>query len=779
MTGLKTLNSTTRRSYRTAILGAGYISDYHISALQQIPGVAVAAICDLNPSLARQLAQAKGIATVYSDLGEMLAQESLDVVHVLTPPHVHFPTARQILQAGVHAFIEKPLCHTVAACQELSQVAQSMQKQVGVSHNFLFFPIYERLVADIQSGRLGRLDQVDIVWNKALGQLRGGPFGAWMLQSPTNILFEVAPHSFAHAIHLLGQPTDLDVEARDRIELPGGKEFYRCWEVRGWQGRTSLRMRFSFAEGYPEHYIHVRGSNGVARVDFEHNTYTFEEHTPYLLDIDRFVNVVQTSRDAAVQGVDTLNQAILAKLKLSKAASPFAHSIGRTIEQFYQDLAAPPGQEGSAPDLRIQPAFGTQTILLAERIAEAVRFSSGVSPVERPPEVAASNQEPPVGASIPEAAIAPSPLPLSPVPLSPVPLSRILVIGATGFIGQALVRQLCQAGHSVRALSRSPNSVPQDLKALGIEVVKGDLMDGASLDQALTDIDVVYHLGKGRCKTWSDALATDVEPTQQLAQLCLKHGVKQLMYTSSIAIYAAGKRAGTITETTPPSRSMARVAPYSRSKVENEERLLELHRAEGLPVVIFRPGVVLGSGGNPYHWGIAAWPYESVCNLWGDGHSPLPIVLVEDVASALVKALGRLDLVGESFNLVSQPSVSANDYLDALQQQAGVKLRRVPVSAQRLYVASVAKWMLKALGRDPNAVFPSYDDCDGRSLAAYFDGSKARQQLGWTPVDDRDALLEQGVRQPVREFFQDLEEPAQASAEALPAWGLRVQTVTP
>ena len=335
-----------------------------------------------------------------------------------------------------------------------------------------------------------------------------------------------------------------------------------------------------------------------------------------------------------------------------------------------------------------------------------------------------------------------------------IPLSTVLVIGGTGFIGQALVRKLRQAGHGVRMLSRNPNSVSPVLVALGVDVVKGDLIDIGSVDSALEGITHVYHLGKGTGKTWAEMLATDVEPTERLGELCVKHGVTRLLYTSSIAIYAAGERNGIITESTPASDGMARVAPYSRSKVENEKRLMDLHRTQKLPVVIFRPGVVLGSGGSPYHWGIAAWPYTSVCNLWGDGANKLPIVLVDDVADALVLALDKPGIDGQSYNLASKPSISANEYLDEMERTAGIKLKRFAVPAWRLFAASTGKWAVKKVGKDAQASFPSYDDCDGRSLAATFDASKAESQLGWHPEQDRAVLLAKGVTEPVRDYIR-------------------------
>lgn len=699
---------------QVAILGAGYIADYHVKALRRIPGVEVRAICDLNQGLAQQLADRHGIPQIYHDLGAMLAAENLDAVHVLTPPQIHFPTAQQILNAGVDALIEKPLCHSLAAAQALRQQATELGRTVGVSHNFLYFPAYEKLTAAIGAGELGQLDQVDIIWNKPFGAPRSGPFGLWALQQPTNILFEVCPHSFSHALHLVGEPETLQVDAYDKVALPRGLEFYRRWDIQGRRGNVALRLRFSFIDGYPEHYISVRGTHGSAIVDFERNLYQFRSHTPYMLDLDRFANTIQPAQAEWLQGIQTLGNVLLSKMKLSQQTAPFAESIARTVASFY-------AQRGGKLDGRIDAAIGEATVNLAERIASAANL-----PRLTPTQVQTPSDLPP---------------------------STVLVLGGTGFIGQALVKRLRQDGYGVRLLSRNPNSCAESLLKLGVEVVRGDFTQPETIDAALAGMEYVLHLARGQGTTWADYQKTDVEPTQHLAELCLKHQVKRLVYTSSIAIYNAGHPKAVITEQTPADAGMMRVAPYTRSKVENETQLLKLHQEQGLPVVITRPGVVLGSGGNPYHWGIAAWNYTSVCNLWGNGDNPLPIVLVDDVADALVRAMTQPHIDGQTYNLASHACISANQYIDAIEQQAQVKIRRVPLSARRMYTMSLLKWGMKKVGRDRLAAFPSYADCVGRSLVARFDCSKAERELGWQPVTDRAVLIEEGIQRPVKEWM--------------------------
>src|SRR5690606_22334316 len=113
------------------------------------------------------------------------------------PPDVRREPVTKILDAGAHVFVEKPVAHTLEHCEPMLERARAVGRTVGVSHNFLFTPAYERLRSDLYEGRLGRVDEVEVVWNKFLPQARYGPFGAWMLRNPLNILFEIAPHSLA------------------------------------------------------------------------------------------------------------------------------------------------------------------------------------------------------------------------------------------------------------------------------------------------------------------------------------------------------------------------------------------------------------------------------------------------------------------------------------------------------------------------------------------------------------------------------------------------------
>lgn len=335
------------------------------------------------------------------------------------------------------------------------------------------------------------------------------------------------------------------------------------------------------------------------------------------------------------------------------------------------------------------------------------------------------------------------PGPSASMPAATVP--TVLVLGGSGFIGQALVRRLHRSGLRTRVLVRRTSESAALLAEQGSEIVVGDLTDPGLLDVALTGISYVYHLARATGNTWGDYLRNDVTPTRQLAERCAQQGI-WLYYTSSIAIYHGGRPGEVIDETTPASPDALRVNAYARAKAENERLLLALHRERGLKTVIFRPGIVVGVGGSLFPAGVGAWPSDTLCRPWGGGRQRLPFVLVDDCVDAMVRASQIDGLAGESFNLVGEALLTGNEYLDALERAAGVTIRRAPLPTWWLYTRSIAKWRALRLFGKAAPEAPTYRYFEGLVRHGTFSPAHARQRLGWSPVAEAAALVDQGIR---------------------------------
>jgi nucleoside-diphosphate-sugar epimerase len=147
------------------------------------------------------------------------------------------------------------------------------------------------------------------------------------------------------------------------------------------------------------------------------------------------------------------------------------------------------------------------------------------------------------------------------------------------------------------------------------------------------------------------------------------------------------------------------------------------------------------------------WWNDAVCQIWGEGKNKLALVLVEDVVSGLIAAMESPAIEGRSFNLVGDPILTAQDYLDELDRAGGMKIQRHATSIASFYREDLLKWIVKVAVRHTDRQMPSYRDWESRTGRAVFDCSSAKTMLGWKPVEHRDELVRQGIKEPLREYL--------------------------
>jgi len=710
---------------RVALLGAGYIADWHAKCLKSVAGVELVAVCDRVRERAEALAEKYGIAKTYASLEAMLQAERLDAVHVLLPPDLHFAAASAVMEAGVSVFLEKPMCESANRCEELVRLAAERRVYLAVGHNFLFSRPWEQLRRDVLSGILGRVDQITITWNRFLPQSALGPFDIWMLRDPRNIMLETGSHLVAHMLDLVGEPDEMEARAGNPIQLPTGRSFYRRWQVSAVKGPAAIGIECSFVPGFAEYNIHVRGSLAAATADIERNTYALERYRPADPDFENYTIVASRAKHQKSQARRTLARYVLSKLGLEKRGTTFGESVARAMDTFYREMES--GAERT--DERVSGQFGARVIRVCEQIGQRANL---------PAENVAPRTEPSLAGAGAKA--------------------NILVLGGTGFIGKELVRQLVAEGRGVRVLVRSAAGLPEGLRAQ-VECQSGNLQEREALLGAMDGIDCVVHLARAHVKTWAEYQKLEIDATRLVGECALQAGVKRLVYAGTIDSYYTGKRGSTITEATPLDPHIARRNLYARAKALSEAALTQMHRERKLPLVIVRPGIVIGRGGSPFHWGVGMWWHDAVCQIWGQGNNKLPLVLVEDVASGLIAAIDTPSIEGRSFNLVADQNtnaqgLSAQEYLDELDRVGHMRIQRYATPILHFYLLDMLKWMVKVAVRHPERQMPSYRDWKSRTQQARFDSTAAKIVLGWKPVSEQGELVRKGIEEPLREFLQ-------------------------
>ena len=647
----------------------------------------------------------------------MLKNTQLDCVHVLTPPNLHYSLAKAALQAGLHVFLEKPMCTSVAEADNLLELANRCGVRLGVNHNFLFSSAYRQMREAVDAGGLGPLDHVSLNYFFELPQLRTGPYNSWMLRAPGNVILEVGPHLISALLDFAGTPDTIAVSADRKIRLPGGAEVFRRWRIHSNVGRMAADININLGPGFDQRTIVVHGLLGSATVDFDANTCLIDRRTPLSSDLDHYKRSRSLAKQLTSQARKTLADYILSKLKLRQRGNPYQISMLDSVAAFYSAL-----HTDTAVDRRLDGNFGRNVIEWCTKIVQAAQIVPAEAPISSGRKIEAS--------------------------------PTVLVLGGAGFIGRALIRRLLAAGYCVRAMVRSSSAVLNDIDSDRLEIVRGDIRSAANLKAAMQGIEFVYHLATSEAKTWDESLRSTVEPARSVGEACLAAAVKRLIYTGTIDSYYAGANAGTVTEETPLDRKINRRNYYARAKAAAEGVLMDMHRTQALPVVIFRPEIVIGEGGNPFHWGVGKFS-DSVCEVWGDGVTTLPFVLVDDVATALVRGIEVPGIEGRSYNLIDVPLLTARDYLRELQQRAGIALTVLHRPIWRYYLADLAKWAVKfAVGHPDRARIPSYRDWESRTQKAFYNSARARVELGWTPSSDRQRLVEEGIGGSLRSWLE-------------------------
>jgi nucleoside-diphosphate-sugar epimerase len=314
----------------------------------------------------------------------------------------------------------------------------------------------------------------------------------------------------------------------------------------------------------------------------------------------------------------------------------------------------------------------------------------------------------------------------------------VVVFGGTGFIGRPLVRRLAEAGHRVRVVSR--RAAPLFADCPGVSCERGDVAEPEAVAAAIRGAATVYLLTTGGGDSWADFERDVVRGTAHVAEACVAAGVQRLIYTSSIAALYLGDR-GVVDESYGVDARPYDRCLYARAKIAAEAILRQAHAERGLPVVIVRPGLVVGEGGSVQHAGVGYWSSDTCCIGWGTGDTPLPFVLVNDVADALSRAMSAVNVAGQTMNLVAAPPITASEYVHLIASHSLRPFRFYPRPLAWLQGVDVAKWAVKAAARKPDNAFPSMRELRSRTARTRIDCSRARALLGWQPNGTRDAFI--------------------------------------
>lgn len=314
----------------------------------------------------------------------------------------------------------------------------------------------------------------------------------------------------------------------------------------------------------------------------------------------------------------------------------------------------------------------------------------------------------------------------------------ILVTGATGFVGSAVVRKLIGRGLPVRALVR-PASDRSNLDGLEIDIVEGDLLETATLKPALDGCSGLFHVAADY-RLWAPdpepMFRANVDGTRTILLAAGDCGVERIVYTSSVAVLGNRPGDGVADEETPVTfKDM--IGPYKQSKFLAEAEVRELIESKGLPVVIVNPSTPIGPRD------IKPTPTGRMIVEAASGRMPayvdtgLNVVHVDDVAEGHLLAFEK-GVVGQRYILGGE-NMSLREILTTIARITGGKPPRVkiPTGAVLPFAYMAEAWARVSGVKEP---FATVDGLRMAKKKMFFSHAKADRELGHAPGPAEQAL---------------------------------------
>lgn len=327
---------------------------------------------------------------------------------------------------------------------------------------------------------------------------------------------------------------------------------------------------------------------------------------------------------------------------------------------------------------------------------------------------------------------------------------KVLITGATGFIGSRLAKRLTRDGFVVICLARKISSKERvkQLTKLGTKIYYGDVADENSLKDLPTDVDVVYHLAAlidHSFTSYRPYYQANVVGTQNLAKRFLNSGVKKFIFTSSIAAIGLAKtETGFINEE-------VRCNPitfYGKSKLEAEKLLFHYYKDFKFPIMILRPPTVYGPGGKDGFLETVKFVKRKIEKrrpifYVGRGTALTSLCYIDNLIDALILAM-KSKSIGEVFHIDDGRPYSNKEILGTISITLNGKPVEIYVPKAFLYaLACVSEFLDNTLKISIRGL--SREKLKTLSTSMAFDISKAGKYLGYNPTSNFKKLVEKTV----------------------------------
>lgn len=273
---------------------------------------------------------------------------------------------------------------------------------------------------------------------------------------------------------------------------------------------------------------------------------------------------------------------------------------------------------------------------------------------------------------------------------------KVLVTGASGFLGQHIAKQLLDAGHEVTNFSRS---TPAALTEIGISTINGNIRNYDDIQKASSGFDAIIHTASlvAMWGKWEDFRATNIDGTNNVIQACIENNINKLVYTSTPSVVFGNKSLTGVDESTPYPKKY--LADYAKSKAAAEKNVLHAN-SEKLMTVALRPHLIFGSDDKNLIPRLLSKFKKSQLLIIGDGENTVDVIHVKNAAFAHILALESLKenspSLGQAYFLGQERPVNLWNFINAILKQYNLGPIDKKISSKKAYfIATLIEFTYK------------------------------------------------------------------------------------
>jgi predicted dehydrogenase/nucleoside-diphosphate-sugar epimerase len=679
---------------KVGFVGCGLNSDYHINFAKDYPGIEIVGVVDIDEQKAKQCARKHGIQKTYFTIEELVGEEKPDVFHVVTPPNAHHSLAKETIRFKCHVLIEKPMTLSSEEARELYKIAEENGVTLCTMHNHFFDPCMTKANDLIKEGQVGNIINVESYYglNTRIDAFRKYPSPnvlPWIYTLPGGVFHDFMAHPLYVMLPFTGKPQEIHVMEKSFGELPQNISDELRILIKGEKAFGVLT--FSFAAKPHLHFLRVYGTKMMVNVDF--NTMTTTVHP---------------------------------LSHLPKAAQKATYNLSASWQLFTNTVS----NVWNFGRGRLKPYQGMKVLI--HKFYDAIN-GRGEMPVSKEEALIVIETMDEIWRQIKNTRLNFDPIIPNKHFSTEKGHPKILVTGATGFLGRRLVEILVRKGYSVRALARKLSNI-EKLKKLNVEVLFGDVASIESLWPAFEGIDYVIHAAADTSGNEEDGQLGTIQGTQNIINLCEQFKIKKLVYISSCSVYGIAdyKTGQMVTEESPLEHFPLKRGFYSHAKLEAESIVREAMGKGSIPIVSLRPGTIWGPEGEIFTPMMGFALGNKLFAIIGTRKFVLPLVYIDNLVEAIVRAMNNEASTGKIYNVVDTEKLTKKDYVELLLKKLYPDAHYFYVPYRILYLTVFLQEVIfKLLRRKP---FLTLYRLISSQKNVVYDSSKIRIEIEWTPL---------------------------------------------